>query len=669
LLTAVLCSVVAPPSEAVDLWPVLLDTVEVVETRPFPEEALGWHRGFVQVVPLGPSTSAMTDLGRILDHVAGVQVRRTGGLGAVTLAAVRGTGPAQVQVFLDDTPISTAPDAVANLALIPLEQFSRLEVARGPTGLGSSGGAAGVLRLVADDRADIRPRLRMGIGSYGARSASGLWGLRRGGTSVLVVAGRTESKGDYPYRDRNGTPWEGSDDRTVRRSNNAFHQEDVLLQLRTRRGGWSIESTSHGLWKDAGLPGTENLQTRNVHDRFQRRLQGLNLRLERDRATFGLSGRFQEDQDRFRNPDGEIGLGTANRKDRARTVGGEARAAIHRLKGRITLAGTGAATRESWASEDRARQETNASRQRAIFAGTIEGRFEPAGPAFTVLAGLREVASRGDLGAVQNPLPLPHAGFVWEVGRHASVRGGWGASARLPSLVELFGQGGVQVGNPDLVAERTEGWDLGGTLLWGAQGPLRGQIEAAVFGNRTRDAILWLQNSQQTHRAQNIDRAEVLGLETLVRLAPRGAPLDAVLTATYQDARDRGPLPAYRGKKLPYLPDFHSSAELRATLGAFEIAYLADHESGAYRDRYNTEEKHRGARTLQDVELRRAWPGGLVETSLAVRNVADHRANDIDGFPLPGRSLQLELTVNLAAIASGASSRREAGQPDTGDLP
>lgn len=666
LFTATACLAGSLSAEAIDLRPALLDTIQIVERRPFPEETLGWHRGFIQVVELGPAIPVLTDLGEVLERVAGVQVRRTGGLGAVTLASLRGMSSAQVQVLLDDTPVSTAPDAAANLALIPTAQFSRLEVARGPLDLDYSCAASGVLRLVTDERADIRPKIRVGVGSFRSRAASAFWGLRRGGTSLLLAGGRTESRGDFPYRDRRGTPWEEGDDRTVRRENNAFHQGDALLQVRSRIGVVRIEGTGHGLWKDAGVPGTENIQTRNVHDRFRRWLQSLSLRMEGASARLRLSARMQEDQDRFENPEGEVGLGIADRKDRARTFGAEVSAGLDRWLGRIDLGGQGALTRELWRTEDRVRPWTDASHERTILGGSIEARSRLARERLTVLAGVRGVAGQADIGAGEDPPLLPHAGFVWEPSRQVVIRGGCGASARLPSLVELFGQGGVQVGNPDLVAERVTAWDLGGTLRWGSRDPLRGQLEAAVFGNRTREAILWLQNSQRTHRAQNIDRAEVWGVETLLRLIPRGLPVSAVAAVTYQDARDRGPLPAYRDKKLPYLPDLHCSAELRADLGTLHAAYFASYESGIYRDRYNTPEKRRGHRALHDVELHRGWLGGVAETRLVVRNVADLRTQDIDGFPLPGRSVQLELTVSTALLGSEKAPPREAGASNEG---
>jgi iron complex outermembrane receptor protein len=211
----------------------------------------------------------------------------------------------------------------------------------------------------------------------------------------------------------------------------------------------------------------------------------------------------------------------------------------------------------------------------------------------------------------------------------------------------MYGQGGVQEGNADLVPELGTTWDAGGTFSRAGD---RGRLYAELvrFESRTRDAIVWVQNSQRTARPENLERTRVRGFESVLRAAihPGGRlpAMEWTATATFEDARDVGPSAPYQGKRLPYLPARQGSIETRIDGGRILIAHSIDLESSLYRDRYNTAEKRRDARALHDLEATwRALPGRL-DATLAVRNLTDRQAQDVDGFPLPGRSIFAQLT-------------------------
>jgi hypothetical protein len=87
---------------------------------------------------------------------------------------------------------------------------------------------------------------------------------------------------------------------------------------------------------------------------------------------------------------------------------------------------------------------------------------------------------------------------------------------------------------------------------------------------------------------------------------------------------------------------------MRINLGALRTAYLADYESELYRDRYNSTEKWRGARTLHDLEVTVPILGPRLEATVAVRNLTDSQTSDVDGFPVPGRSVFVQLTASAA---------------------
>jgi hypothetical protein len=100
---------------------------------------------------------------------------------------------------------------------------------------------------------------------------------------------------------------------------------------------------------------------------------------------------------------------------------------------------------------------------------------------------------------------------------------------------------------------------------------------------------------------------------------------------------------------LPYIPNRKGVIETRLEFRSARLVHRVDHESAFYRDRYNSPGKRRGARTLQDIELGYALSRGRVELACAIQNATNQRADDVEGFPLPGRSLSFDLIVRPGA--------------------
>src|SRR5690606_3840209 len=71
-------------------------------------------------------------LPELLGRTAGIQIKRSGGLGSATGLYVRGTKTAQTLVLVDGVRINGADSGAAMLEALSLEQIERVEVVRGP---------------------------------------------------------------------------------------------------------------------------------------------------------------------------------------------------------------------------------------------------------------------------------------------------------------------------------------------------------------------------------------------------------------------------------------------------------------------------------------------------------------------------------------------------------
>ncbi len=645
LLLVLLIAAAPEPSaaQAPPLWPAIYDTIDVMAPRPDLGDRIGGARGFVTEVPLGLRAPAGVDLGGLIERAVGTRVRHYGGLGSPSFVSVRGSNPAEVRVYLDDIPLSNAVDGMVNLALLPARAFESAEIGRGPLA-DDTGGGPGAIRLRTPEQLNQPIRLRAGAGSFGTLQLSGAGGAARGPVSLFVAGGTLRSDGDYSYRDRGATPFERSDDRDVRRQNNSLRQDDLLMRLRAKVGeGRIVDYTGQALSKEGGIPGTESLQTKNVKDRLRRWIHGLSISENRRAFGWKITAHRQVDRDHFENPDGEVGLGRADRRSRLDARGVNLAAGGRRPGSAVGARIFGGFRAEDWSESDRIALEERPETRRRARSGGIEGSLRTGAIEWMPLIGWTAIADRTGAETSRRTLADRRIGFAAHPRRSLSVRGGWGITHRAPTLVELFGQGGVQLGNPELTPQRGESWDLGLALA----GP-RASLEVAYFGSRTHDAIVWVQNSQRTSLPLNLERTRIDGIEMTARYALAWDPAVSLTAAgTIQDARDDGPSPVYHGKRLPHLPQAQGALSTELDFGLLRAKHTLDWEGSVYRDRYNSADRRRGGRALQDLDLALRLGRSRLEAGLLLRNVTDHRSQDVSGFPMPGRSVWFSLTADL----------------------
>jgi outer membrane receptor protein involved in Fe transport len=457
-----------------------------------------------------------------------------------------------------------------------------------------------------------------------------------------------------------------------------------------------LDYTAQQFRRDGGVPGLESVQTRHVRFRSDRARHELTLRGTLSRAVPGVKrsarpgvkrsvlpgtqlGALPEAlrdglpherpgagparieaaaytervRDRFDNRDGEVGLGRVATDDRTREEGGylawtqpwSALAQEPRL--RVDL------RNERRFPFDRLRGGRGFTRERRHRALSLEDRAF-LGP-LTLEGSYRWARAAdnygGPSGWMEGPAPAgrvqrdegPAFGLRLDCGRGWVVKANRGRLARFPTFPELFGQNGVQEGNPALRPERGVQWDLGAS--WAPGRPWR--AEAAYFESLVEDRILLLQNSQRTVIARNLDRAWVRGVEAsgFLRVPLPRAALELSGSTTWQDTRDLGASPVYHGKRLPNLPALEAFLSASLLRGAWKARWDLAAGTAHFRDRYNAPEKRTPGSTTHDLAVERVFGRGIARVRVETRNLLDQRREDIDGFPLPGRSYLVEITV------------------------
>ncbi len=657
---------------------------------------------FVTVIPVERGGQAVP-VAEALAEAVGVHVRSLGGLGQFASISLRGAAGSQAEILIDGVPLSRVAFSAIDVGTLDLGTFARVEVFRGgvPADLGGAvlGGAVNFVTGVGPGPDGRHNVVSLGGGSFGAKRLRISRLDRFGRWATTVQVGYAGAAGDFAFFDDGGTPLNLDDDRTSTRVNNGYDQIDA--SLRARRG--RIELGERISWKEQGVPGPTGAQAAHAQLTTFRSVTDYRAVVvappETERLRLSVRGWALIETQRWQDPMGEVGLAAQDVSyltgalgsgldgawwlGRPRWLGGDLLGASHLLRASID-------GRVETASEaDALHPDADAAGgERFSFGGTLAdeialGRADE----LVLLPALRvdHLIQRGSTAGATptgggSPAEIdrtffsPRAGARWRVTPWLTVKGNLGRYYRPPTLVELFGDRGFLVGNPDLQPEIGTSGDLGFVLAAaGRHGPFdRLYLEAAFFASRPTNLIAVLMNSGRFARATNLGDARLAGHEVAVtgRLA-RAVTLTG--NYTFLDSAQDSPLVSYDGKRLPGRPRHEAYLRVEVAgrpaalgLGEAELGVWADATlvSANFLDAGNTNQVP--ARRLLGVGLRAAPRPGWIVT-LEAKNLLDERVERIElvpaprpdldtipravsdflGYPLPGRAFYAAVELSF----------------------
>lgn len=620
--------------------------------------------GSVSELAAHRSGRAIETLGELLSAAPGVHVEQYGGLGAFSTVSLRGAPADQVAVYLDGMPLTGAGRPVADLSDLPYGVVERVDVYRGASPLALGASAGGAIDLVT--RRDARGlELRAAGGSFGSWEGGATTGLGRGAWHGLLHVSGQGSRGDFPYLDDNGTPFNAADDSVHARINAGFESFTTLAALEwAPAGSWRGRVREQLFRKRQGVPGLGAIPAADTRLGLTRSLTQLAI----TRAGAGrtpaleLGAGLGREGTRVEDPHAELGLGAHDTDDRLDDAQVRAGIAWARLPLGLSLEAAGDARREGASLSDAldGRDDPPPSRRDAI-GGMLALGWHAPGDRLELRAARRwdrlwdrlNANTAGGTVATEatRTLDAPQLGARARPGLGFEARANWSRAAHPPDFTELFGNQGSVLGNPALLPETGENRDAG--LAWSAPPAWPVAVSAGwtVFDSRLDDLILYVRNSQSSVRAQNISSARIRGHEGVLRvLAPRG--LSAALAFTTQQAVDEGPVPYWHGKRLPQHPEHEGDLRLDWTQGAWGAGASLDWLGDDYLDRYN---RYRvAARRLVGATMHAPLFRPALVLTLEGKNLTDDRASDVAGFPLPGRGFFLALETRLGPAPAPA---------------
>ena len=621
---------------------------------------------FVTEIAAGKSNHAFESISDVLEQAAGVHIEQYGGLGAFSTVSLRGAPPGQVSVYLDGAPLTSAAHGVVNLADLPVSAIDHAEIYRGfaPVSLGPAT-PGGAINLVTAPSAGVTD-LHLARGSYDTWEGRASVGGARGAFSGLLHGGIQSSAGDFTYLNNHGTPQNPNDDVEQTRLNNRFDAATALGKLRWKPSSSLSAALSEDYFQKAqGMPGLGAVPAMNARLAFARSI----TQFEMQRAASGatpeatLGASLQRERSQFRDDGGPYGLGELrlgrhDTDDRFASDHANAELRWDELPGALALSASGSVGQQRADlvdPEDGYPDPPQSQRYETGLASALDFHSDRV-PVLLHAAcrwdrfddQLHALGVAGSKIAVDRVswLDSPQLGARISAPAAIELRANWGRAERAPDFLELFGNQGSVTGNPRLLPERAENADAGAS--WSGHPTGReAALEAAVFQSRVDDLILYWANSPNTTHADNVTSALIRGIEASGRMRPvRAIALSA--SATWQTAIDTGPVAAWNGKRLPQRPEREIYARADWTPHLVRLSADVHYIGDNYRDRYNAQRVP--DRTLLGASVSAPLAGGLRAT-IEAKNLLDQRAEDVAGYPLPGRTLFVSLGWKLKGDA------------------
>lgn len=211
---------------------------------------------------------------------------------------------------------------------------------------------------------------------------------------------------------------------------------------------------------------------------------------------------------------------------------------------------------------------------------------------------------------------------------------------RMPDFLELFGERGSVIGNINLKTEKSINYDFGFVHVLENKN-LYLQNSISFFKKEIKDMILFIPNSQFTLRPENIDSALINGIEISNKFKFLAWKIES--NYTYQKAINQSEISFLNGKYLPLRPLHEWHGLFSFNKNFFEIGYEPIFIGAVFKDRANEYQNYIASRWLHNIYFTyfiiRSSPESNRELSLnfEVKNITDKRAEDIVGYPLPGR--------------------------------
>ncbi len=610
---------------ALGAQPVSLEAVRVMADR-------APSSGVVFISRAEIEQSRARSAAELLEGRSGLVVVRHGPAGAQSLS-IRGSAGNEVLVLLDGAPLNSALTGEADLSTIPTAQIESITVLKGSQSVRHGPGAEAGVILIETRATAAAADARIGAGSLGEWSGDLNWSRRIAGLAWTAGVHARVLDGRFEYS-RPAALGGG----TATRENADLSERNAFLAATARLAGGQARFRAEYSRLLRGLPGLSFQSA--VHAREDLSRWGGQGSLEREWANGHLSAQAYglEQSARFVDPAPPAGLPYDSRTH-ALVLGGRLTGEL-RLRGLLESVSGGVEIRDQRHTSTEFTD--SAPGGRFDFGAFIGAEFAPT----QLRRGPRVVtAIRIDRDAVARLWRVTHEltgrvalGAVGLYLRHAS-------SYSPPTFGDQFFKEGVAVQpNPNLRAERVPSeLGFGATVQGGLWGGTFGRIDLEAFVADVKDMVIWAPDFRFVWSPRNFDvKRRGLDAEAELTFPAQHVELRAAqsLTRVTYDRPGRDDT-----VQVIYRPRHTGAVAVQWRPGSWHVAV----DARFIGTRYPVPAEVNALALFWTVDLRAgrdirigAWQLAPV---LAVGRLLDNDDSLIYGYPEPGRTLRLDVTL------------------------
>jgi outer membrane receptor protein involved in Fe transport len=449
--------------------------------------------------------------------------------------------------------------------------------------------------------------------------------------SYLVSGAYLGSAGNFPFDNNNGTEENENDDFSDFRENNDYTAYSLLFKADyVPSAAYKITAHNEFFTAERGIPGMITFPSPHVRESDLRNSSSLSFEAS-DLPLAGLTSTtqlsFRYGQNEFTDSYGEM---TGAPIDSQRIDYSPAFAENLRF----LLGESQVLTLSGEYRIDALNDSEFVERKRYNFALGARNKIFLFDDSLILVPALRydKISSVGERTS-------PKLGLAWWVTSWLVAKGNAGSSFRAPALDELYYNHGYVVGNPNLKPETATNYDVG----------LQVQsdmffLEGAYYYSKVRNLIEYVLVSGFRYKPFNIGEVSLSGIELSGRFRPIkyfNASGNYTLTYAIDETNEYN----RQGNQVPGRPRHKAFLRLEGLIDDFLSPFFEYHYIGS---NYVT------VANTKLIDQRRLYNCGLLarlgdhfKLGAEIKNLADDRALDVRGFPLPGRSYNINLEIKL----------------------
>ncbi|MBW1893583.1 MAG: TonB-dependent receptor [Deltaproteobacteria bacterium] len=592
----------------------------------------------------------MEDLAEVIKKEAGVQIRRSGGLGSFSTVSLRGSTSDQVMIYMDGILMNDASGGGVDLSNISLSDVESIEIYKGTTpinfGKASIGGVVNIKTIRSEN--GLNAGVGAGHGSFNTNDLSGFINYKPGKWDCLISADYLTSDNDYEIENDNGTPLNPHDDKKEKRNNAQFDQYNVLGKFgydfnRNNR----IDLVNQWFSKDQGLPNWSNTSRATLDTK--RNISTVKFTAN-DLGSFHFntatkfSYLFKNEE--YRDVHSDIGLGNQHSRYITTRYGGEFYAEW--LTDMNTLILVMDAYHETYEPKDLLSGIDPNSSSRDMPGIGMQDSLVLFEDMLTITPAFRYTYYKDKLKSGVDPYGHlldsvsqskgyfnPQIGLKLQPLTWLTFKTNLDRYNRVPSFFELFGDRGFFIGNYDLKAETGVNFDAGFEVNKKIENKLLNNFSANVtyFQSNIDDLITRVYDARGIGKSVNISSASIKGIELWGKI-DLFKYFKLIGNATIQDPVNHSKIQGFDGKKLPgqFQKTYMVRAETRYHNWKLFAEYIAN------KDMYYDTANLLKAENQSNINIGISWLFNQLLLSLEAKNITDERYEDYNGYPMPGAS-------------------------------